>query len=75
MNPNEVATTFHKFCNPDPLKLDGPIVKIGFSGIRREELRLKLEELCRDNLQNFDIDYELTYDIENQVLLIELENE
>jgi hypothetical protein len=25
-------------------------------------------------MQNFDVDYELTFDLENQVLLIELEN-
>jgi hypothetical protein len=35
-NPSEVSSTFHKFCNPSPLKLDGPLTKIGFSGIRRE---------------------------------------
>lgn len=35
-NPSEISSTFHKFCNPTPLKLDGPLTKIGFSGIRRE---------------------------------------
>lgn len=34
--PNEITNTFHKFCNPKPLKLDGPLTKIGFSGIRKE---------------------------------------
>jgi hypothetical protein len=34
-NPNETFITFHKFCNPDPLKLDAPLTKIGFSNIRK----------------------------------------
>lgn len=72
--PNEVAG-FHKFCNPDPLKLDGPITKIGFSGIKKDELRNKLEEIFHKHMENFDVDYELTYDMENHVLLLELEDE
>lgn len=41
-SPNETFSAFHKFCNPDPLKLDGPITKIGFSNILKEELGKKL---------------------------------
>ena len=62
------------FCNPKPLVLEGPLTKIGFSGIRKQELRQKLEELFHSNLQSFDVDYYLVFDIENQILLICLEN-
>ena len=56
------------------MALEIEITKIAFGGMGHQALVEKIEDMFKSYMKQFKFDHLLTYDVDEKVLLIELEN-